>query len=320
MNVLIGPNSYQLERVVEELASSYPEISFTHCSQSQDLSQNLAKTEVYLGWLGRDQFLAAENIKWIQSPSTGVDRFLAIPELRKGDVLLTSARGTHGPVLAEHTFALIFSITRGMHHFAFDQRERQWTTRSRRSTLSELRGTTLGLVGFGSIGRAIALRAQSFGIKLVAVDVQDAQCPEHISWVGDLGRLNELMAVSDVVVITVPYTAETYHMINKARIEKMQSHAILVGISRGGIIDENDLVHALKAGTIRAAALDVCEKEPLPEESPLWDVNNLILTPHVGGGSQYEAEGILQIFKENIGRYTKGEFPLLNQVDKTRGF
>ena len=320
MKVLIGPNPYNLEKVIKELEAVYTEVVYEFCGQSQSLSDTISDATVYFGWLSRDQFNAAQNLRWVQSPSTGVDRFLAIPELKNSDVLLTSARGTHGPVLAEHTFALIFSFTRGIHLSADYQKNRRWISGPLRSTLTELRGTTLGIVGFGSIGHAIADRARCFGINIIGVDVQDTPCPDHVKWVGDLSRLDELMSESDVVVVTVPHTAETYHMINENRIAKMRSHALLVGISHGGIIDEEALAHALNSKKIRAAALDVTEKEPLPEDSPLWDIENLLITPHVGGGSQYEADTILEIFKENLGRFVREDFPLRNQIDKDRGF
>ena len=320
MKVLIGPNPYHLAHVIDQLEPAYPDIVFDSCDRNQDVSQSISDATVYLGWLTRSHSTAAKSIKWIQSPSTGVDRFLAIPELRNGKVILTSARGTHGPVLAEHTFAVILSFTRGVHLFADYQKKRRWMNTQLRSTLTELRGTTLGIVGFGTVGRAIADRAQGFDIRIIAVDVQDTPCPENVAWVGGLGRLDGLLAESDVVVVTVPFTDETFHMIDETRIGKMRTHAVLIGISRGGIIDENALAEALIQKRIRAAALDVFEHEPLPEDSPLWDIENLLITPHIGGGSQYETNGILDIFKMNLERFIQSDFPLHNQIDKYRGY
>ena len=320
MKVLVGPNSFHLEKVIDELRPVYPDITFSHCNASQNLSDEIRDAGVYLGWLGRGEFNAANQLEWVQSPSTGVDKFLTIPELRDGSVILTSARGTHGPVLAEHTMAMILSFTRGIHLFAAHQKDRVWQAGLVRPTLSEIRGTVLGIVGFGTIGRAIAERATAFGMRIRAVDVQQTECPDCADWVGGLDRIDELLSESDIVVVTVPYTKENYHMIDNARISNMQPHAILVGISRGGIIDEVALEHALREKKIKAAALDVFEVEPLPEESTLWELDNLLITPHVGGGSQYEAAGILDIFRENLQKFVAKDFPLRNQIDKIRGF
>lgn len=320
MQVLVGPNSFGLEQVITDLADLYPEVRFAFCPNREDLSRQIADIEVYFGWLSREEFLAARKLRWIQSPSSGVDRFLAIPELREGEVILTSARGTHGACLAEHALAMILAFTRGIRDFVVQQQRHHWANRELRPAVVELTGGTLGIIGFGTVGRALAKRAQAFDMRIIAVDMFPGEKLDYVERVDGLEGLDALLRESDYVVVTVPYTAETKGMLGVDRMAMLKPSAILVGISRGGIIDEAALARALREGRLAGAALDVFEQEPLLEDSPLWDIGNLLITPHVAGGSQFEAKIIQEIFAENLGRYLRGEFPLRNQVDKTRGF
>lgn len=318
--MLIGPNNLGLERVIPELEPLYSEVEFVHCADPERLAAELAEADIYLGWLSRDGFLAAKKIRWIQSPSSGVDKYLDIEELAEGDVILTSARGTHGACLAEHAFALILAFTRGIRQFVLEQQRHHWSNREWRASMRELNHSTLGIVGLGTVGRALALRARAFDMRVLAVDISAGEKPACVERLDSLEGLPHLLAESEYVVVTVPLTSKTRGMIGKRELTLMKPDALLVGISRGGVIDETALIAALQEGRLGAAALDVFEEEPLPEDSPLWDLPNVLITPHVAGGSQYESAMILDIFKENLGRFLRGEFPLRNQVDKHRGF
>lgn len=320
MRVLIGPNNFGLEDVIPGLTERYPDVDFAYCDDRARLNDEIADAEVYFGWLGRDTFQAAEKLRWVQSPSTGVDAFLRIPELREGDVILTSARGTHGACLAESVFGMLLAFTRGVRDFILHQQAHRWSNRDLRSCLVELRGGTLGIVGFGTVGRAVAERAQAFGMRILAVDVTPEGRPPYVERLDDVEHLDEMLRESDYVVVTVPYTAKNHGLIGAHELGQMKSSAILVGISRGSVIDEGALVDALEQGTIAAAALDVFSQEPLPEDSPLWDIPNLLITPHAAGGSQYEADAIREIFTENFLRYMREDFPLRNQINKELGF
>jgi D-2-hydroxyacid dehydrogenase (NADP+) len=318
--VLVGPNAMGLEQVIDQVASLHPDWTFRHCAQPEALAQALTEADIYLGWLNREQFQGARSLRWIQSPSSGVDRFLTIPELANGDVILTSARGTHGACLAEHAFAMILAFTRGIRWFVDAQHERRWAGRDYRSRLVELTGSTMGIIGFGTVGRALAKRAAAFDMRIIAVDAFPCERPDYVASLEGLEGLDTLLAQSDYLVVTVPYTEKNQNLIGATQLSAMKASAMLVGISRGGIIDEDALAQALREGRIAAAALDVCCQEPLPADSPLWDVQNLLITPHVAGGTQFECGTILAIFAENLDRYQRGEFPLRNQVDKARGF
>jgi phosphoglycerate dehydrogenase-like enzyme len=264
--------------------------------------------------------MAAKRLKWVQSPSSGINYYLAIPEFVESGVLLTSASGTHGACLAESAMGMIFAFTRGIRDCVLAQQERSWAIRKVRPKLVELTGSTMGIVGLGKVGRALAKRAYAFDMRIIAVDLYPIDKPDCVSELWGIERLDDLLRESDYVVVTVPYTPRTVGMLGAEQLAAMKPNAVLVGISRGGIIDQEALAQALRQGRLAAAALDVFQPEPLPTESELWDLENLLITPHTAGGTQFEARYILEIFGENLGRFLSGDLPLRNQVDKERGF
>lgn len=320
MKVLIGPNRHGLETCLPDAEKTYPDVEFAHCANRENLGQEIADAHIYLGWLNREHFLAAKRLKWIQSPSTGVDRFLAIPELAAGDVLLTSATGSHGPQMAEHTMAMILALTRGIRGCVLRQQEHRWGLRELGPQMIELTGSTLGIIGFGTSGRAIAKRAQAFDMRIVAVDLFPTDRPDHVAWLRGTDSLDQLLRESDYVVVTVPFTRGNEGSLGADQLALMKPTARLIVISRGGIVDEDALARALREGRLAGAALDVTATEPLPPDSELWDIENLLISPHLAGGSQLAGQRILEIFIDNLGRFVHGEFPLRNQVDKQRGF
>ena len=321
MKVLIGPNHMNLERILPELGRTYPGVTFAHCAESAALAEAIADAEVYVGWLNRELFLAAKSLRWVQSPSSGVNNYLAIPEFAESDVLLASASGTHAACLAESALGMILAFTRGIREGILAQEQRSWAKgRPARTKMVELTGSTMGIVGLGAVGRALAKRAAAFGLRVIAVDLYPESRPDEVSALWGLDRLGELLRESDYVVITVPWTPQTEGMIGKAQIALMKPAAMLVGISRGGIIDLEALAEALRSGALKAAALDVTKPEPLPEESELWEIENLLITPHIAGGTQFEGQHVLDILRENLARFLQGDLALRNLVDKARGF
>jgi phosphoglycerate dehydrogenase-like enzyme len=320
MKVLFGPNMMGLEKGIPALKQAYPDIEFVHCADQKALPAAIADAEVYMGHVNRDVFLAARKLKWIQSPSTGVNYYLAVPELRDGDVILTGARGTHAACVAESALGMILAFTRGIRQSIQLQPQHKWAMREIRSQLIELTDLTLGIIAFGSIGQALAKRAKAFDMRVIVADKYPGHKPAFVDELWGLDRLNDLLAESDIVVVAAPWTPEAQGMIGAAQIACMKPSAMLVGISRGGIIDQKALAEALRAKKIACAALDVFEPEPLPADSELWDIENLLITAHIAGGTQYEGKYLLEIFTENLGKYLRGEFPLRNQVDKQKGY
>jgi phosphoglycerate dehydrogenase-like enzyme len=309
-----------LETHLEELRAEFPEVEFVYEPSRENLATALADADIYMGWINREIYLQAKQLKWIQSPSSGANYYVAIPELVASDLLLTSAVGTHSACLGDSVFAMLLSFTRGIRQFVLRQQRHEWSLRELRNTLCELTGMTIGLIGFGSVGRATAKRAQAFDMRILAVDAYPGVKPDYVESLVGLEGLPKLLAESDVVLVSVPYTKDTDHMIGAEQIAQMKDGAYLIVISRGSIVDEDAMVAALNSGKLAGAASDVFAQEPLPEDSPLWDVPNLLITPHAMGGTQYEGEHVMQIFKENLGKFLKGEFPLRNQVNKELGW
>lgn len=320
MKFLIGANPMGLEKAIPDLQKKYPDIQFVHAPDRAKLVDDIADAEVYVGWISREAFLAAKKLKWIQSPSSGINYYLAIPELVASDVILCSASGTHGACLAESALGMIFAFTRGIRASIQAQPEHKWVAQQVRPHLFELTESTIGIVGFGRVGRAIAKRAAAFDARILGVDMFPSNKPDYVAELWGLDKLDELLKQSDFVIVTVPYTPDTHGMIGAAQLALMKPTAMMVGISRGGIIDQVALTAALKEGKLAAAALDVCEPEPLPADNPLWDAPNLLLTPHIAGGTQWEGKYILEIMYENLEKYLKGVRPLRNEIDKVRGF
>lgn len=320
MKAVIGTNAMGLETYLDELRTEFPEVEFIYEPSRENLAATLADADIYIGWINREIFLQAKNLKWIQSPSSGANYYIAIPELVASDVLLTSAVGTHSACLAESVFAMLLSFTRGIRQFILRQQKHEWSLHELRNTLRELTNQTIGLIGFGSVGRATAKRAQAFDMRILAVDAYPGVKPDYVEALMGLDGLPRLLAESDVVVVTVPYTKDTDHMIGAKQFAQMKDGAYLIVISRGGIVDEEAMVEALHSGKLAGAASDVFAQEPLPPDSPLWDEPNLLITPHSAGGTQYEGAHVMEIFRENMHKFLKGELPLRNQVNKELGW
>jgi phosphoglycerate dehydrogenase-like enzyme len=320
MKVLIGWNPMGLEKAIPGLQERFPELEFVQVEKREDTLALIADADVYVGWMNRDVFLAAKKLKWVQSPSSGIDYYLAIPEFKEGDALLTSASGTHAACLAESVLGMILAFTRGIRDSILVQSTHEWALRQIRPKLVELTGSTLGIIGLGRVGRALAKRAAAFDMRIVAVDAYPGAKSESVEELWGLEGLEELLKQSDYVVVTVPRTSETIDMIGAEQLATMKSTAILVGISRGGIINQEALADALREGQIAAAATDVAKPEPLPPESELWDLENMLITPHIAGGTQLESQHVIDILTENLAKFLKGDLPLRNQVDKEKGF
>ena len=320
MKILIGPNQMHVENALDEMKEKYPDIEFEVCLESDKLVDAIGDADVYIGFLNTETFNAAKQLKWIQSPASGVNYFLDVEGLPESDVVLTSASGTHGGSVAESAIAMMLAFTRGIRASVQNQPDHKWAMKEIRAQNTELGGCTAGLVGFGQIGHALAQRLSGFEMRIIAVDKFPKEKPEYVAELWGMDKLGDLLAESDFVITLVPYTAETVNLIGEAEIAKMKPSAMLVGMSRGGIINEDAMTKALKEGSIACAACDVFETEPLPEDSELWDLDNLLVAAHIAGGTQREFERIMPIIYENIEKFTQGQSPLRNQVDKQAGF
>jgi phosphoglycerate dehydrogenase-like enzyme len=273
-----------------------------------------AEAEVIYGGLTPQLLAATTTLKWVHISSAGVDRFL-FPEIVSHPAIMTCARGVAAVSIAEHAFALILAFTRSLPLAFRNQQERRWA----HTSLIEICGQTLGIVGFGRVGREVARRATGFGLRVLAVDANPVDPPEGVTALWPPDRLPDLCAEADILVNCTPLTAQTERMIRREHFARMKPSALFVNVSRGRVVDQEALIEALREGRIAGAALDVVDPEPLPSDSPLWNLPNVILTAHSATTSQHFWRRMHELFCENLRRYVTGE-PLLNVVDKTAGF
>jgi phosphoglycerate dehydrogenase-like enzyme len=260
----------------------------------------------------------AKNLKWVHSHSAGVDWVLKVPELVESDVIVTNTTGGHASTISEHTIGMLISLTRGLPHLARAQQEKRWAQPLEFKPIG-LSGRTMGIIGLGNIGKAIARIANAMQMNVIAVDAREMECPDYVKRCTGLDTLPDLLKSSDVVVVTVPFTPQTKDMINASEIDQMKDGGYLVGISRGGIINEQALADALKSGKLAGAAVDVTAIEPLPSDDPLWDAPNLIITPHCCGTSEQTFRDVTEFLRLNLNRYLAGD-PLVNVIDKRLGY
>lgn len=274
-------------------------------------------TEVILGWFKPPVCAAAPKLRWIQSFSTGMEKFLFPEIIERDEVQISNVAGLYASQGAEHAWALLLSLTRGIHTSWDNQKRKQWGGGAN----IELAGMTLGLIGLGGFGIEMAKRSFGYNMTILAIDPVRTQKPDYVAELKPTNRenLHSLLRRSDVVMTACPLTAETYHLISTTELAQMKPTAYLINVTRGGIIDEPALVEALKNGQIAGAGLDVTEKEPLSADSGLWEAPNLLLTPHRAGASQHRPRMVFEFFLKNLERYLKGERPVAI-VDKRKGY
>ena len=245
------------------------------------------------------------------------------PELIQSDVVLTNGREVHAPVVAEHVIALIFAQARRIPESVRFQLKHVWAQSifwDEDQCPGEIANAAIGLVGLGSIGRNVAQRASAMGAKVIAVrEHAERPKPEHVDEVFPSSKLEEMLAKSDYVVLSPPLTPETKGMIGRQQLAAMKSDGYLINVGRGPLVDEAALIDALREHKIAGAALDVFDQEPLPPESPLWDLDNLLITPHTGGMTEKMWERHYAVFANNLRRFLAGQ-PLLALVDKNAGY
>lgn len=323
---------------VERLAREFPDVRVTRARSDEELSAALPEAEILSSWApGEDQIRGAEALRWIHAPAAGVGAYLTPSVIRRG-VAVTNSRGCHAVPIAEHVMGMLVALARRLRDGVVEQtttglkRENWWTGSA---TPTELYGRTLGLFGYGAIGREVARRAVAFGMRVLAlrrrpgasIDWDPAllsalalPAPEpQVDEILGPGDLDRLLAESDALVICAALTPETQSLLGARAFSRMKRGAWLVNIARGKIVREQDLAEALRSGHLGGAALDVFEVEPLPRESILYTTPNVILTPHVSGLSTAFWPRMMTLLRENLARDADGR-PLLNRVSLERGY
>jgi len=286
-------------------------------TRAAELDDALRDAEVIWALKLPDRLLErAPNLKWLQTISTGVDRILA-DDLVKSDVVVTNMSGIHEVTIAEFVLMLMLMFVKRAPEAFYQQIEGRWKW----FPVSVLSGKTVGIVGLGRIGREVARVVRFFGMRVVATRRSAAAAEEHenVDHVFPLADLHELLAQCDFVVLSLPLTAESRHLIAEPEFRAMKDTGILINVSRGAVVDEEALETALAEKWIGGAGLDVVANEPLSANSPLRHMRNVIMSPHVSGDVEEYDVGAARLFAENLRRYLDG-LPLLNVVDKSLGY
>ena len=327
------------------LQRDFPDMRVVQLPSYDGLDREIVDAEIFVGWSVRPQQLAAaRKLRWIHATAAGVSQLLT-PELVARDIVVTNSRTIQGPIVAEHVIAVILALAKGLPSAVRYQERHEWAQKLLwldPPRLREISGSTLGLVGFGTIARETARRALALGMKVIAVrehpehgaspgrelastdsdsDLNSAvpQLPDSTVQVLGLDSLDQLLHASDYVVLTAPETPRTTGLIDAARLAQMRPDAFLINVSRGSLLDEAALVDALRSRRIAGASLDVFQTEPLPADSPLWDAPNLLLTPHTAAVVDGLWERHYALIAENVRRFLAGRI-LLNLVDKKKGY
>ena len=314
--------------VPQRLRAEFPQVDVVHRTDYTDLEQQIGDADVYIGWsLRPEQLRAASRLRWIHSPAAAVHQLIS-PELAASNIIVTNAREVHGPVVAEHALALMMALAKRLPSCMRYQRGHFWGQEAlwnEKPRPRELADSTLCIVGFGSIGRNLAQRALALGMRVRGVRQHPEASTDGANALGgDIkiagpSALDSFLEEADFVVLAAPLTPETERMINAERLAKMRPEVYLVNVARGPLVDQEALLAALKQRKIAGAALDVFPSEPLPSDSPFWDLDNVIITPHSAGITERLWERHYVLIAENLRRFLSGS-PLLAVVDKRRGY
>lgn len=305
--VAIAPPSFE---PLEALRREAPEIEITASEDLQKLHAEVPGAEVILlaprhGRLLTDLWNDLSATKWIHALGAGVEA-LPFDLLRRSEIIVTNSRGLYADALGEFAIAGMLWFAKDLRRLVRNQDARRWE----RLGVERLEGKTAGIIGYGGIGQAVGRRATALGMRVISVRRQQE--------FGD-ATIDDVVAEADYLVLSTPLTASTFHLLNRERIAAMRPETVLINVSRGKIVDEAALTEALVAKKIRGAALDVFETEPLPAESPLWGLENVLISPHSADHTADSHQRAMTFFIENLRRYQRGE-SLENVVDKEQGY
>lgn len=304
------------------LQQEFSDHSFVQLNGLDRLGDEISDAEVLVGWqLRPEQFRAARKLRWIHATTAAVHQLL-FPELVASKVRLTNSTEIHGPVVAEHAIALLFALAKGLQAAAKYQMQAHWGQQDLwRSSLRprEVAGATLGVIGLGAIGRECVRLAKALSMRVIAMREHPERGAEGADRVLGPPQLGELLAEAEYVLLAAPVTPSTTALFDDATFAQMRRDACFLNVSRGALVDETALERALRSGVIRAAALDVFQTEPLPRESALWSLDNLLITPHTAALTERLWERHYTRIAENLKRYLAGK-DLLSEVDKQKGY
>jgi phosphoglycerate dehydrogenase-like enzyme len=308
----------EAKHVEQIAAAAMPDAEIVDASQER-IAEELFAADIFCGHakvpVDWDGVVRQGRLRWIQSSAAGMDHCL-VPSVIESDIVVTSASGVLADQVAEHTIALVTGWCRSLPVYFRAQQSREFIRRPTR----DLTRSTVGIVGLGGVGRRLAQLLTSFEVRILATDMFPVDKPACVEALWPADRLDDLLAAVDVLVLCLPLNDSTRGIINAARLAKMKPGSLLANVARGPLVVAGDLVAALDCGHLAGAVMDVTDPEPLPLDSPLWAMPNVIITPHVGGQSSWRIDNMTRMFCRNLCRWRQN-LPLLNFLsDKRLGF
>ncbi len=313
--ILIWP----IDDEIESLRQIMPDTEFVVVRSTTEALNDVADADAIVGLCNEELIAAASDLVWVQIYSAGAERCLAAKAIASGSVILTNAQKMSSPVIGEHAIAMMLSLARQLPTFAKKMRDGEWNRGSTAvSAMTPIAGKTLLVVGLGGIGTAAAQRSAALGMRVVATRNSSREGPDYVDYVGLSSELLQLAGEADVIINALPLTATTRGLLDEEFFAVTRKGAFFINVGRGATVDTQALTDALTSGHLGGAGLDVTDPEPLPADHPLWQLENVIITPHVASRGE-EDDRYLALVKENLHRYAAGE-RLLNVVDPERGY
>ncbi len=306
------------EAQVAQIRAAAPDMRVVMTTDQAEVEPLLGEIAIAAGWFPHDLLPRARRVRWLQEWGAGVDWLLRHPEVAELDFTLTNASGVHAIPISEQILSYLLAFARGLPAAIRAQERRAWQA-PRRDQLFELAGKTMLLVGVGAIGARTAAIAAALGMRVLGIRRNPAGALPGVEAIYGPDRLYDFLPEADCVVLTVPLSRATQGMIGERELRAMKPTSYLINIGRGGTLQQPALIQALREGWIAGAGLDVFEQEPLPATSPLWEMDNVIITAHYAGLTPAYDQRALAIFLDNLRRYRAGE-PLQNVVDKAAGY
>jgi phosphoglycerate dehydrogenase-like enzyme len=304
---------------VERLRADFPSVDIVAASTVGEAMRVVSNADAIVGFCSEELVRAGDNLTWVQIFSAGAERCVGVDGIADGRIILTNMQKMSSPTIGEHAVAMMLSLTRGLVQHAHRMEDSEWD-RSLRSEIGmiALEGRTLLVVGLGGIGTAAAKRAAALGMRVTATRNSSREGPDFVDYVGLADELHALAAEADVIINALPLTPATEGVIDRTFFDAAKPGVFFINVGRGRTVVTDDLVAALRDGRVAGAGLDVTDPEPLPPGHPLWQMNNVVITPHISSyGNDRERQ--YAIARENIRRFIAGD-ALLNVVDPKRGY
>lgn len=313
--IITPPQNTELHAWAEHIRSEVPEYTVILPRTGEEVNTHLPDADAVYGWVSPEQLPLAKNMQWLQSPAAGPAVGFYYPALVEHQVVVCNPRGIYNDHIAQHIMMFVLALARGLPYYMDVQREGIWDNNARKSGYIDLAQATTLIVGVGGIGHETARLCNEFGMKVLGVDAKWEYAVPFVEKHGP-AELDTLLPLADFVIVTTPHTPETEGMWHKNRFALMKKTAYFINIGRGKTTKLANLIEALEQGSIAGCGLDVFEIEPLPAESPLWQMPNVLITPHIAvKDAENISERHFEILLENARRFAEGK-PLQNVVDK----